>query len=90
MDLASAAYGTDGPGFATVALPPGGSLETSGSLTGHILAQGWSDSPTPRSSTRKVVIVLVASLAVLVAIGLLVVLLAGDAMNGLMGGLLDS
>ncbi|MBB5829450.1 hypothetical protein ACGFI4_20590 [Micromonospora carbonacea] len=89
-DLASTAYGTDGPGFATVSLPTGNQLDNSGSLTGHILAQGWTDAPTARSSTAKVLIVLVASLGLLVAIGVLVVLLAGDAMDGLVGGLLNS
>ncbi|MFC8847871.1 MULTISPECIES: hypothetical protein [unclassified Micromonospora] len=89
-DLASTAYGTDGPGFATVALPAGNQLDNSGSLTGHILAQGWTDAPTARSSTAKVVIVLTAALGLLVAIGVLIVLLAGDTMDGLVGGLLNS
>nr|QLJ98906.1 hypothetical protein HZU44_01450 [Micromonospora carbonacea] len=89
-DLASIVYGTDGPGFATVALPTGNQLDNSGSLTGHILAQGWTDAPAARSSTAKVVIVMAASLGLLVAIGVLVVLLAGDAMDGLVGGLLNS
>lgn len=88
-DLASVAYGgTDGPGFTTVSLP-GHPAENTGSLTGHILAQGWSeDSRTTRSSTRRVVIVLAASLGLLVAISVLVVLLADDAVSGLTGNLL--
>ncbi|WP_320067414.1 hypothetical protein [Micromonospora sp. RTGN7] len=86
-DLAST-YGTDGPGFATVALPTGNTIDNSGSLTGHILAQGWTDAPPPRSSTAKVVVVLTASLGLLIAIGVLLVLVAGDAMDGLVGGLL--
>ncbi|TDC64930.1 hypothetical protein E1258_07130 [Micromonospora sp. KC207] len=88
--MASIVYGTDGPGFATVALPTGDQLDNSGSLTGHILAQGWTDAPTARSSTARVVIVMAASLGLLVAIGVLVVLLAGNAMDGLVGGLLNS
>ncbi|WP_405102474.1 hypothetical protein [Micromonospora sp. NBC_01412] len=88
-DLASTAYGTEGPGFATVALPTGAALDNSGSLTGHILAQGWADAPTPRSRTTKVVAVLAVSLGLLVAIGVLVVLVANDAMGGLVGGLLN-
>ncbi|SCL16709.1 hypothetical protein GA0074694_1728 [Micromonospora inyonensis] len=81
---------TDGPGFATVALPSGNPVENTGSLTGHILAQGWTDTPTERSrSTTRVVIVLAASLVLLVAIGLLVVLIANDAMGGLMGNLIN-
>ncbi|WP_236648480.1 hypothetical protein, partial [Micromonospora sicca] len=90
--LAGTAYGgttyggTEGPGFATVALPQGNPLENSGSLTGHILAQGWAeDAPTTRSSNTKVVIVLAASLGLLIAISLLVVFLANDALSGMTG-----
>lgn len=80
--------GTDGPGFATVALPPSNSVENSGSLTGHILAQGWTeDAPSTRSSNTRVVIVLAAALGVLIAISLLVVFLANDALSGLTGDL---
>ncbi|MEH0845163.1 hypothetical protein V6U81_22505 [Micromonospora sp. CPCC 205711] len=89
-DLASTAYGgTDGPGFSTVSFPAGNPLDNSGSLTGHILAQGWADTPTSRSKTTRVVIVLAASLGLLVAISVLVVLLANDAMDGLVGGVLN-
>ncbi|MGV9808608.1 hypothetical protein ACWDSE_23770, partial [Micromonospora chersina] len=86
-DLAGTAYGgTDGPGFATVALPQGSPLENSGSLTGHILAQGWAeDAPATRSSNTKVVIVLAAALALLIAISLVVVFLANDALSGITG-----
>ena len=79
-----------GPGsHLTVALPAN-SVENSGSLTGHILAQGWSDTPTPTASTAKVVMVLLIGLGILVAVGLLVVLLAGDAFSSLFDGLLNS
>ncbi|MET8834890.1 hypothetical protein ABZV78_13380, partial [Micromonospora sp. NPDC004540] len=90
-DLAGSAYGgaTDGPGFATVSFPQGNPLENSGSLTGHILAQGWAeDAPATRSSNTKVVIVLAAALALLVAISLLVVFLANDALSGITGAAL--
>ncbi|MBM0230195.1 hypothetical protein DKT69_31780 [Micromonospora sicca] len=61
-------------------------MENSGSLTGHILAQGWAeDAPTTRSSNTKVVIVLAASLGLLIAISLLVVFLANDALSGMTG-----
>lgn len=81
--------GTDGPGFATVSFPTNNPLENSGSLTGHILAQGWTETPTEeRSSTTKVVIVLAASLGLLVAISVLVVLLSTDTVGGLVGGVL--
>ncbi|MGX4657299.1 hypothetical protein ACWCHM_26785 [Micromonospora sp. SCSIO 07396] len=89
-NLASVGYGgTDGPGHATVAFPAANPVENSGSLTGHILAQGWSDTPAPRSRTTRVVIVLAASLGLLVAISVLVVLLANDVMDGLVGGMLS-
>ncbi|PWU49092.1 hypothetical protein DLJ47_27185 [Micromonospora sp. S4605] len=66
-------------------------MENSGSLTGHILAQGWADSPAAeRSSNTRVVIVLAASLGLLVAISVLVVLLANDVMDGLVGGILTN
>ncbi|MEU4755467.1 hypothetical protein AB0F93_31405, partial [Micromonospora tulbaghiae] len=89
-DLATAAYGgTDGPGFATVSFPQGNPLENSGSLTGHILAQGWSEeSPAARGGNTKVVIVLAVALIMLIAISLLVVFLANDALSGLTGTML--
>ncbi|MGY0004887.1 hypothetical protein ACW0Q9_13390, partial [Micromonospora sp. I033] len=84
-----ASAGTDGPGFATVSFPQGNPLENSGSLTGHILAQGWAeDGPATRSSNTRVVIVLAAALALLVSISLLVVFLANDALSGITGTVL--
>ncbi|WP_247685259.1 hypothetical protein [Micromonospora sp. C31] len=81
--------GTEGPGFSTVSIPSN-PMENSGSLTGHILAQGWTETPTEeRSSTTKVVVVLAASLGLLVAISVLVVLLANDTVGGLVGGVLS-
>ncbi|OZV76257.1 hypothetical protein CA850_27650 [Micromonospora echinospora] len=80
---------TEGPGFATVALPTGNPVENTGSLTGHILAQGWADTPTERSRNTRVIIVLVASLGLLVAISVVVALIANDALGGLMENLLN-
>ncbi|GGM20924.1 hypothetical protein GCM10012279_44150 [Micromonospora yangpuensis] len=88
-DLASTVYGsgTDGPGFNTVSLPPGNpAVENSGSLTGHILAQGWSEPSNQRSSNTRVVIVLAVALTLLVAISVLVVLIGSDLMDNLLGG----
>ncbi|MER7164622.1 hypothetical protein ABT336_00895 [Micromonospora sp. NPDC000207] len=62
-------------------------VENSGSLTGHILAQGWAEPANQKSSNTRVVIVLAVALTLLVAISVLVVLLAGDLMDGLFGGL---
>lgn len=88
-DLAGTVYGNgEGAGFATVAIPAN-AVETSGSLTGHILAQGWSDTPTERSTNARVMIVLAAALGLLVAISVMVVLLAGDALDGLVGSVLN-
>ncbi|GIJ23352.1 hypothetical protein [Micromonospora lutea] len=59
---------------------PTGEQENSGSLTGHILAQGWADTAAERSSsTLRVVILMAVALAVLVAISVLVVVFANDA-----------
>ncbi|MEV1328357.1 hypothetical protein AB0J20_02125 [Micromonospora costi] len=90
-DLAGTVYGggTEGAGFTTVALPS--AVETSGSLTGHILAQGWAETPAAeRSSTARVVIVLAAALGLLVLISVLLVLLTGDAVSGLINNVLSS
>ncbi|MEQ4304830.1 hypothetical protein ABNF97_26195 [Plantactinospora sp. B6F1] len=85
---AGTVYG--GPeGHVTVSMPTN-QVENSGSLTGHILAQGWTDTPAQRTDTGKVVLVLLIGLGILVVIGLLVVLLAGDAFNNLFDGLLTS
>ncbi|KOX15162.1 hypothetical protein ADK66_02615 [Micromonospora sp. NRRL B-16802] len=81
--------GGEGPGFATIALPANAAVENSGSLTGHILAQGWADTPAEPSRNTRVVIVLIAALGLLVAISVLVVLLAGDAMDSLVGSVLS-
>ncbi|GAB3852840.1 hypothetical protein GCM10029963_43100 [Micromonospora andamanensis] len=72
---------------ATVAFPTG-EQETSGSLTGHILAQGWADTAAERSSsTLRVVILMAVALGVLVGISVLVVLFANNALAGVGGGL---
>ncbi|WP_433389233.1 hypothetical protein [Micromonospora sp. KLBMP9576] len=82
--------GTGSPGFNTISFPSD-PVENSGSLTGHILAQGWTETPTERrSSTTKVVVVLAAALGVLVAIGVLVVLLANDTLGEVIGGALNT
>ncbi len=74
---------------ATVAFPAG-DQETSGSLTGHILAQGWADTAAERSrGTLRVVILMAVALGVLVAISVLVVLFANDALPSASGGLPD-
>ncbi|WP_127544870.1 hypothetical protein [Actinoplanes sp. OR16] len=62
--------------------------ENSGSLTGHILAQGWQDaSVDQRRSNFKVVIAMLAVLGLLVTISLIFVLTAGDALTDMLNGL---
>ncbi|GAB3965209.1 hypothetical protein GCM10027615_09590 [Plantactinospora veratri] len=76
-------------GHVTVSMPTN-QVENSGSLTGHILAQGWTDTPAQKTNTTRVVLVLLIGLGILVAVGLLVVLLVGDAFSSLFDGLLSS
>jgi hypothetical protein len=82
--------GSPGSGQLTMALPPGDPVENSGSLTGHILAQGWPDTPTSPASTTKVVVALLVGLGILVVVGLLVVFAVGDIFSNLFGGVLNS
>ena len=63
-------------------------VESSGSLTGHILGQGRADTPTPKSRTAKVVIILVSVLVVMVLLGLLAATLFNDMISDLLGGAL--
>lgn len=72
----------------TVALPTGDPVENSGSLTGHILAQGWPDTVPTKSHTTRVVAVLAIGLGIVVAVGLLLVLAAGDVFGAFFEGLL--
>ncbi|HEX8627409.1 MAG TPA: hypothetical protein VF755_04485 [Catenuloplanes sp.] len=81
--------GGHGAGDLTTAMPPHSSLENSGSLTGHILAQGWSDTPTSNGTNTRVVLILIAVIVVMVALGLAGVLAAGESLNSLFDGLLN-
>ncbi|GIM86973.1 hypothetical protein Sar04_37090 [Salinispora arenicola] len=82
----SGLYGA-GSGLSTVAFPAD-PVETSGSLTGHILAQGWTETPAEeRSSNTRVVVALAVSLGLLVMIGVVVALIANNALDGLFGNL---
>jgi hypothetical protein len=77
-----------GAGQTTTAFPAGSPLENSGSLTGHILASGRADGPTPKSNTAKVLLIGLVMLAVLVLAGLLAATLAGDVVSDVFGGLI--
>lgn len=78
-----------GIGRRTMSLPVRRDVENTGSLTGHILAQGWSDeTPHSHSTTARLLLGLLIGLGVLVTIGLLVVAGVGGVFSTLMGGLL--
>jgi hypothetical protein len=74
----------------TMAMAGGSPLESSGSLTGHILSQGRSDEPTPKANTAKVFLVMTLVLGILVAVGALVVLATGDRFTDLFDSILKS
>ncbi|WP_143162573.1 hypothetical protein [Couchioplanes caeruleus] len=62
-------------------------VENSGSLTGHILAQGWRDAPeTQRNSNVKVIVAMLLVLAFLVGVSLLFLFTVGDAFSDMIGG----
>jgi hypothetical protein len=64
------------------------SLENSGSLTGHILAQGWSDTPQSRPrGNMKVVVIMLLVLLGLVGMSLLFLFTAGDAFTSFFQGI---
>ncbi|PRY29355.1 hypothetical protein [Pseudosporangium ferrugineum] len=63
------------------------SVENSGSLTGHILAQGWRDGPEmQRRSNVKVIVAMLVVLGLLVGVSLLFVFTVGDAFSDMIGG----
>jgi hypothetical protein len=86
-------YGNpDGPGPAqmtTAISRPDHALESSGSLTGHILAHGRSELGAPKHTVAKVATVLVVILVVLAGLGLAVVFGIGDTFNKLFEGLIN-
>jgi len=63
-------------------------VENSGSLTGHILAQGWRDGPDnhQRRSNVKVVVAMLVVLLVLVGVSVLFLFTVGDAFSEMIGG----
>jgi hypothetical protein len=81
-------YGGSG-GFPEMTMQvPVSSLENSGSLTGHILAQGWSDTPqSPARGNMKVVVIMLLVLLGLVGMSLLFLFTAGDAFTSFFQGI---
>jgi hypothetical protein len=81
-------YGTGGYPSIDMTMPVSDPAENSGSLTGHILAQGWYDAPVDqRRSNVKVVIAMLAVLGLLVTVSLVFVFTAGDAFTDFVGNL---
>ena len=78
-------YGTGGYPSIDMTMPVSTDpVENSGSLTGHILAQGWYDAPVEqRRSNLKVVVAMLAVLGLLVTMSLVFVFTAGDAFTDL-------
>jgi hypothetical protein len=67
------------------------SIETSGSLTGHILAQGWDQgSDTSRRSNLKIGIAMLLVLLALVGVSLLFLLTAGNAFSNMIHSVFQS
>ena len=65
-------------------------VENSGSLTGHILAQGWDrGEDTRRRSNLKVGIAMLAVLLFLVGMSLLFLFTAGDAFTDMVNGVFN-
>lgn len=64
---------------------PAATLENSGSLTGHILAQGHTDSMPAKRSYAKVGLFLAIGLGLLIGIGVLVVLFISNSITGFLG-----
>jgi hypothetical protein len=62
-------------------------VENSGSLTGHILAQGWRDGPeAQRRSNVKVIVAMLIVLLLLVGVSLVFLFTVGDAFSNMIGG----
>jgi hypothetical protein len=80
-------YGPGGDaGATTIPVPAFPSPETTGSLTGHILAQGWPDTPSENDNTTKTAVALLVGIVSLVVLGLLVVLIGGSVISDVLGG----
>lgn len=81
-------YSTGGYPSIDMTMPVSDPLENSGSLTGHILAQGWYDAPVEqRRSNVKVVVAMLAVLGLLVTVSLIFVFTAGDAVTDMIKNL---
>jgi hypothetical protein len=74
----------------TVPVSFNAAVENSGSLTGHILAQGWRDEVIDRRRNNlKVAVAMLAVLGLLVTVSLVFLLTAGSAFTDMISGLFD-
>ena len=65
-------------------------VENSGSLTGHILAQGWRDEVVDRRRNNlKVAVAMLVVLGLLVTVSLVFLLTAGSAFTDMISGLFE-
>jgi hypothetical protein len=79
-------YGNESPFDMTMPVSMN-ALENSGSLTGHILAQGWDKGvDTNRRSNAKVAIAMLIVLLALVGVSMLFLFTAGDAFTDMVDG----
>jgi hypothetical protein len=72
---------------------PSSPMETSGSLTGHILSQGRPDAPeapVQKGSTGRVVVILAVALGTLVIIGMIIAIFFHDALSHLFKSLFSA
>jgi hypothetical protein len=84
-------YGTGGYMTIDTTMPfSTNAVENSGSLTGHILAQGWRDEIVDRRrSNLKVAIAMLVVLGLLVTVSVVFLLTAGNAFNDMISGMFD-
>ena len=81
-------YGNESPIDMTMPVTMN-AIDNSGSLTGHILAQGWDRGvDTNRRSNTKVAIAMLVVLLVLVGVSLLFLFTAGSAFSDMLNGML--
>jgi hypothetical protein len=74
----------------TVPVSMNAAVENSGSLTGHILAQGWRDEVIDRRRNNlKVAVAMLVVLGLLVTVSLVFLLTAGSAFTDMISGLFD-
>ncbi|WIM96744.1 hypothetical protein ACTOB_000206 [Actinoplanes oblitus] len=81
-------YSTGGYPSIDMTMPVSDPAENSGSLTGHILAQGWYDAPVEqRRGNFKVVLAMLVVLGLLVTVSLVFLFTVGDSFSDMLKGI---